>query len=227
MILHLTADAPPPSWLKVENPSHISKVVAILIPGLTLPLLDIPVPSKSSNPNMPSGVPPNVPKLPFLSRFMHACPTRAPGDRNRMHSVMSAFVSVPVSGEEKKRRMEERIRRACYFHFHSGIFIGRTLMNNSTEEQTTKGDPSMYTLSLDQMIDDEYPIPSYMLPMNSEARALPEGWIETLNVPPRRTLGERKKPPKVYALDCEMVSQLQSFSSFLSAVFLFHGLTFV
>jgi RNA exonuclease 1 len=111
MVLHLTADAPPPSWLKVEHPKHISKVVSLLIPGLTLPLVDLPVPAKSGNTNMPSSVPPSVPKLPFLSRFMHACPTKAPGDKYRMHSVMSSFVSCSVSGEEKKRRMEERIKR--------------------------------------------------------------------------------------------------------------------
>jgi RNA exonuclease 1 len=65
---------------------------------------------------MPTSVPPSVPKLPFLSKFMHACPTKAPGDKNRMHSVMSAFVSCPVSGEEKRRRMAERIKRK----YHQG-----------------------------------------------------------------------------------------------------------
>jgi RNA exonuclease 1 len=36
-------------------------------------------------------------------------PTRAPGDANRMHSVLNTFFQAPVSGEEKKRRLIERV----------------------------------------------------------------------------------------------------------------------
>jgi hypothetical protein len=47
--------------------------------------------------------------VPFVSRtFSHACPTHAPGDANRMHSVLNTFFQVPVSGEDK-RRLQVRI----------------------------------------------------------------------------------------------------------------------
>ena len=49
--------------------------------------------------------------IPFIaSTFSHACPTRAPGDQTRMHSVLSSFFSGPVSGEEKKRRLTQRVQ---------------------------------------------------------------------------------------------------------------------
>ena len=48
--------------------------------------------------------------IPFITRtFSHACPTRAPGDANRMHSVLNTFFQDPFSGQEKKRRLRERI----------------------------------------------------------------------------------------------------------------------
>lgn len=109
LVLHITTSSPPPSFLKVQNPSHVSTLCVLLIPGLTLPLLDIPT-ANTSNKNMPISIPPSIPRLPFLQRFMHACPTKAPGDKSRMFSVVSEFVSCEVTGEEKKRRMEERIR---------------------------------------------------------------------------------------------------------------------
>ncbi|KAI0691610.1 hypothetical protein C8Q76DRAFT_255098 [Earliella scabrosa] len=42
LVLHLVADAPPPSWVRVENPRSINKVVALLIPGLTPDILSLP-----------------------------------------------------------------------------------------------------------------------------------------------------------------------------------------
>ena len=58
---------------------------------------------------------------PFLPpAFSHACPTRAPGDTNRMHSVLNTFFR-RISSEEKKRSLQERVaglflsgQLACY-----------------------------------------------------------------------------------------------------------------
>ena len=53
----------------------------------------------------------NSVKLPFLARtFSHACPTHAPGDSFRMHSVLGAFFQGPVSSEERKRRMAASLK---------------------------------------------------------------------------------------------------------------------
>lgn len=139
LVLHLAADAPPSSWVRVEvcyketihtplqylpahaqNPRTIQKVVALLIPGLTPDLLSLPpLPtSATTNPNLPIEIPLPAPNashgVPFISKtFSHACPTHAPGDQTRMHSVMGAFFQSPVSGEEKKRRILERVTCRC------------------------------------------------------------------------------------------------------------------
>ncbi len=45
--------------------------------------------------------------LPFLSKtFSHAIPTRAPGDANRLFSVLGAYFDVPLSRDERTRRQK-------------------------------------------------------------------------------------------------------------------------
>ncbi len=105
-----------------QNPRSINKVVTLLIPGLTPELLHLPpLPtSATANPNLPLQVPlpqPDAagsPGVPFIqSTFTYACPTRAPGDQFRMHSVLNAFFQGPVTGEEKKRRLTDRLLCEC------------------------------------------------------------------------------------------------------------------
>ncbi|KAJ3527574.1 hypothetical protein NMY22_g9736 [Coprinellus aureogranulatus] len=117
LVLHLIADGPSPGWLRVENGNLVQRVVVLMVPGLTNDLLSLPpIPtSATTNPNLPLSIPlPNpltstgpAAAIPFIgTTFSHACPTRAPGDQNRMHSVLSTFFSCPVSAEEKRRRMK-------------------------------------------------------------------------------------------------------------------------
>ncbi|OSC98373.1 hypothetical protein PYCCODRAFT_1375441 [Trametes coccinea BRFM310] len=191
LVLHLVADAPPPSWVRVENVRYITKVVTLLIPGLTPDILGLPpLPtSATANPNVPIAVPlpPAIPPedatpgVPFISStFTYACPTRAPGDQTRMHSVLNAFFQGPVSGEEKKRRLTERL----------------------TSERAQEKSPMRYLLTTEQMIENGYPMPSYM----SETFEKPPGWFETkvavvddalLSPAPGET-------PRIFAMDCEM-----------------------
>ncbi|KAI3612322.1 ribonuclease h [Moniliophthora roreri] len=191
LALHIIADAPPPNWLKVENADKIPKVVAILIPGLTPEILSLPpLPTSSmSNPNVPISIPlpprtePNKtqPGVPFInSTFSHACPTRAPGDHMRMHSVLSTFFNGPISSTEKKRRAAEREM--------SEIFMNK--------------DPSQYLLTLDQMIENDYPVPSYMADVFQKSL----GWVETPEQPKVSLLtpNEGKPKRKIYSIDCEM-----------------------
>ncbi|TBU36676.1 ribonuclease H-like protein [Dichomitus squalens] len=191
LVLHLTADAPPPSWVRVENPRSINKVVALLIPGLTPDILSLPpLPtSATSNPNVPLQVP--LPQtnlagesssgVPFInSTFTYACPTRAPGDQSRMHSVLNTFFQGPVTGEEKKRRLTERL----------------------ISERTQEKSPMRYLLTLEQMIENGYPVPSYL----AEVFEKPPGWVETKVSAADATLlsPPASDPPRIYAIDCEM-----------------------
>ncbi|KII92706.1 hypothetical protein PLICRDRAFT_155437 [Plicaturopsis crispa FD-325 SS-3] len=187
LVLHLVGDAPPSGWLKVENSRSITKVVTLLIPGLTSSLLSLPpLPtSATANPNLPLSIPlpsdPSEDGLPFIaSTFSHACPTRAPGDNMRMHSVLSAFFQGPVSGSEKDKREKARIASA----------------------RTIEKDPTRFLIPLEQMIENDYPIPSYMADIFEK----PPGWVETPEEPSTSLLepAQKKEKTKIYAMDCEM-----------------------
>ncbi|KAK7001317.1 ribonuclease H [Favolaschia claudopus] len=186
LVLHLAADASPPNWLRVNDSSLIQKVVTLLIPGLTLELLGLPpLPtSATSNPNIPIAIPlptpDSPPSLPFIaSTFSHACPTRAPGDQTRMHSILAAFFQGPITASELKKRL--------------------TAQNS---ERTREKDPAQYLLTLEQMLENEYPIPSYM----ADVFQKPDGWIQTPEELPASLLDDPTKAPKrpVYCVDCEM-----------------------
>ncbi|KAJ8502161.1 hypothetical protein ONZ51_g150 [Trametes cubensis] len=191
LVLHLAADGPPPSWVRVENPRSVTKVVALLIPGLTPDILGLPpLPtSATANPNVPIAVPlpPAMPSedaapgVHFISStFTNACPTRAPGDQTRMHSVLNAFFQGPVTGEEKKRRLTERL----------------------TSERAQEKSPLRYLLTTEQMIENGYPMPSYM----SETFETPPGWVETkvASVDDSLLSPATSDNPRIYAMDCEM-----------------------
>ena len=85
--------------------------------------------------------------VPFITRtFSHVCPTRAPGDAIRMHAVLNTFFQTPVSGEEKKRRIQERISGSCFVTvFPLGSFTC------TAAESTKNKNPEQYLLSVEQM----------------------------------------------------------------------------
>ena len=58
-------------------------------------------------------------------------------------------------------------------------------------------DPAQYMLTLEQMIENDYPIPSYL----ADVFEKPPGWVET----PQSSDSDSTQPPKIYAMDCEMV----------------------
>ncbi|KAJ3996078.1 ribonuclease H [Lentinula boryana] len=194
--LHIVADAPPPNWLRVENAQMIPKVVVILVPGLTPDVLGIPPPPTNAlrNPNLPISIPlpprqdpsnPTPAGVPFISStFSHACPTRAPGDQTKMHSVLSTFFNLPISGAEKKRRLEA---------------LAKSKIKSS---ESGWSDLSEYMLTVEQMIDNEYPIPSYMADVDHER---PPGWVETPEEPRFDDQEGIPRPRrKVFGIDCEM-----------------------
>ncbi|TFK64826.1 ribonuclease H [Pluteus cervinus] len=188
LVLHIIADAPPPNWLRIDNALMIQKVVALLVPGITPELLSLPPfpTSATSNPNLPIPIP-LLPKaspdalsttIPFIaSTFSHACPTRAPGDQTRMHSALSTFFQGPVSAEEKKKRILQRLAYSA--------------------EQGSERNPSQYVLTLEQMIENDYPIPAYM----ADVFEKPPGWVET---PKPTVIHPGLVGHRIYAIDCEM-----------------------
>ncbi|OJA19892.1 hypothetical protein AZE42_12716 [Rhizopogon vesiculosus] len=169
----------------VNNARSIEKVVALLIPGIlpsTLALPPLPT-SATSNPNIPLSIPlhaeSNTP-IPFIANtYSHACPTRAPGDQTRMYSVLSEFFQCQVTGEERAKRQAMRASQRAF--------------DNT---------PSLYLLSLKEMIENDYPIPSYMADVFEKG----PGWIETPQASEESLLllPLEKQQSKIYAIDCEM-----------------------
>lgn len=128
--LHLLADEKAQQWLYVavsspfsplclstdsqvcQNKRNLRRVVVLMLPGVTPSTLGIPAPSIAAN--MPFGLQVMDPttstsQLPiFQSLFSHACPTKAPGEKNKMHSCYQAFTTCPLTGGEKTRREQAR-----------------------------------------------------------------------------------------------------------------------
>lgn len=65
-------------------------------------------------------------------------------------------------------------------------------------ENVFKDDPTRYLLTLEQMIENDYPVPSYMADVFDK----PPGWVE---IPEPKATEYKWSRPKVYAIDCEMV----------------------
>jgi RNA exonuclease len=158
------------------------------IPGLTNSLLNLPPLSTDPtiNHNIPIVIPTSLSTSPsplaFISQtFLHALPTRAPGEQTKMHSVLSAFFMGPVSGEEKKRRILARL--------------------DQERKQNAVSDATKYLLSMEEMCENEYPMPSYV----SDVSQLGAGWVETPRGDDAAEDGLKSRS-NVLALDCEMVS---------------------
>ena len=134
-VLHLLSDEKAQQWLYVavrrppsrillssltspaQNKRNVRRVVALMIPGITAPILGIPAPSLAANMPFALTLPAEAEsQLPiFQSLFSHACPTKAPGEKNKMHSCYQAFTTCPLTGGEKDRR--EKARKDSAFPF--------------------------------------------------------------------------------------------------------------
>jgi RNA exonuclease 1 len=68
-------------------------------------------------------------------------------------------------------------------------------------ERSAKKDPTQYLLTVEQMIENDYPVPSYLADVFSK----PDGWIET----PEADADAKPVVQSVYAIDCEMVRALR------------------
>ncbi|GAA5871860.1 hypothetical protein JCM8547_003290 [Rhodosporidiobolus lusitaniae] len=189
-VLHLLANDKALQWLYVKNRSNVRRVVAVMIPGILCPDLGIAQPPLSTN--MPFGITPSSEglstKLPvFQSLFSHACPTKAPGEKNKMHSCYQSFTTCPLTGAEKDRREKARKERGQ---------LQRT------------SDASVYLLSRDQMLEQAYPLPSPLpSPLPTDVNPYftfddwkrADGWVEAPFQPKREG-----QTTRALGLDCEM-----------------------
>lgn len=99
----------------LQNRSNVRRVVCVMAPGILAPDLGVAQPPVSTN--LPFALRPSSEGLSckvsvMQSLFSHACPTKAPGERNRMHSPYQSFTTCPLTGAEKERRERARKERA-------------------------------------------------------------------------------------------------------------------
>jgi RNA exonuclease 1 len=71
-------------------------------------------------------------------------------------------------------------------------------------ERAAEKYPEQYALTLEQMLENDYPLPSYL----ADTFQKPPGWVETPQPHDDSLLSQKKTQPKVYAIDCEMVRVL-------------------
>lgn len=107
--------------------------------------------------------------------------------------MLSNFFSCPMSSEEKKRKANQRLK--CVFVFSQSL---KQYTHAQYAAEQTKSDPTQYILTMDDMLENDYPIPSYM----ADVFQKPAGWVETPKEPENV---EPKATRKIYAIDCEMV----------------------
>ncbi|WRT65068.1 uncharacterized protein IL334_002010 [Kwoniella shivajii] len=154
LVMYIVAESNKPQWIQIEHKSFIKHTVLLFVPGLLpshLGLDQIPTiasmpfsttPSESSS----SSSTPRVPVIPKL--FTYACPTRAPGDDRKLHSVLNSLLMSPIPDSLKKQKEKE----------------AKQLAEAAASSDTP---PFLFLLTPHQMIDNDYPIPSYISPSDS------------------------------------------------------------
>lgn len=220
-------------------------VVTLFIPGLLPTHLGLPENTLKPSQLLPfpltppssteQGEAPKV-RLPQMAKlFSNALPTRAPGDQYRFHPAVNTFLSTVVPPKEKERRNREKAkefkRRMDEVKNNGATSAISEAAGQEGENGKSTFDPVLFLLTPNQMIENEYPIPSYFpvtvegfmrgdqavvdkgnevfLPWQSHAGAgegkdkvSAEGWRETKRAD---KAPEGGKYP-VLAVDCEMVS---------------------
>lgn len=199
LLLHSPYSFPP----SVQNKKAIRGVVCILVQGIDPPTLGL---TSEPTDNLPQAlITPTSQahsKLPIFTRlFSHYCPTKAPGDQKRLHSVLQTLLNAPIPKNEKAARDTGRNKAA---NAHGGI------------------DPAIYLLRPEDFPEHGYIVPTYAFDVDS--RVIPQGskivkqghsqlpfeqWkrsdglIET----PQTTSVDGPPPLlKILGIDCEMVS---------------------
>jgi RNA exonuclease 1 len=170
-------------------------------------------------------------RLPYMAKlFSNALPTRSPGDNYKFHPALNTFMSCTLPQKEKERRMKDK-QKAFRKRLEDSKEARAEGETPKEEEGKLVFDPILFLLTPNQMIENDYPLPSYMpvtvqsflrgkkeelsrgnkpfLPWQTtegenlgEGEALKEGWRET----ERATEPPAQGKCPVLAIDCEMVS---------------------
>jgi RNA exonuclease 1 len=196
--------------LSIKNKGAIRGVVCLLVQGFEPSDLGLPAEISSTMPQpLEASKTASTSKLPvFQELFSHYCPTRAPGEPKKLHSVLQTLLNCPLTGDQKAKRQKEKERAAS--------------------SSTGGVDPAIYLLPAEKFLGNGYVSPSYPFDTASRIRSshssngakqangaikaepVPferwqrsDGMIET----PQGEYGNDEQPPllKIIGIDCEMV----------------------
>ncbi|CAK9784264.1 hypothetical protein CC85DRAFT_284909 [Cutaneotrichosporon oleaginosum] len=143
--LYIAAEAPKPGWLVVDHQSYVTHTVVVLASGLLPEHLGLP--SLNPNDRLPFPTQAEGSRVPFAQKiWAYGCPTRAPGDNRRLHSVMGTLLRGPLPDALRKKRESEMKK------LNASFVKGR----DST--------PLLYVLTPQQMATNGYRLPSYVTP---------------------------------------------------------------
>ena len=222
MALHIIADAPSPNWVKIEVPfpalwcPFISPMLVLesavhpkgcyIVDTRNPAILSLPLPAPNISHCQPKHTSFHTSSVRIrythpIHRFdLQPCMPNT-CTRRQYQNVFRPGLFLP--GPRKRRRKTQADRSPLDMYYLLILIKGSSMLTVCAAERTAEKDPSLYLLTLEQMIENDYPIPSYMADIFEK----PPGWIETPEPKPESILAlpAQKKRPRVYAIDCEMV----------------------
>lgn len=186
----------------LQNKRAIRGVVCVLAQGIEPSTLALP--GEITN-TLPQPLNPNTTssgsRLPVFQRlFSHYCPTRAPGDSKRLHSVVQTLLNAPIPESEKSKRSKAR---------------------TATTNSTGGDDPAPYLLPMEMFLENGYILPTYGFDVSARIGGKSKCKSEGANVPfanwrrddnlietPQLLQSDDAAPPllKILGIDCEMAS---------------------
>jgi hypothetical protein len=192
-----------------QNASQVQKIVALLVPGLTPDLLSLPPPPATANPNLPISIPARAIIISLIVRSSVAAESGGedPVHRDDLQPCMSNTGTRRPNADAQCAQHFQCVFlfSVFFFPFFFPFFWSISITHTNTLlAETNKTDPTQYVLTPEQMIGNDYPMPSYM----ADVFEKPAGWVEM----PQPKENETKWNQKIYGIDCEMVRDTTSFS---------------
>ncbi|KAG0334195.1 hypothetical protein BG004_000524 [Podila humilis] len=181
LTVYLLTETPTLPWIMVKNKFNINKVVLLYVSGLDPKFFNIDLNDSESHKPVAwaekalAGPAAEFQELRKFFDYMNV--VQAGGDKQSIYSPISTLLNVNISNSERARRDAER---------------------KKVNEMAEKKPAEFHMLTLDELKDCEFPLPTYLDP-GSE---LLEGWIET--VQKTRSETDTPTPKTLLAIDCEM-----------------------
>ncbi|KAG0331116.1 hypothetical protein BG000_011192 [Podila horticola] len=181
LIVYLLTETPTLPWIMVKNKFNIHNVVVLYVSGLDPQFFNVDLADPESHKPVAwaeKAVSGPVTEFQELRKFFdYMSVTQAGGDKQSIYSPTNTLLNVNLSNSERARRDAERKRAS---------------------ESAEKKPAEFHMLTLDELKDSDYPLPTYLSPESE----LQEGWIETDR--PTSNSDAPSPPKKLLAMDCEM-----------------------